>query len=571
MKLPAQKAARVRRTAPEVTEPETVVGKPYPIVGVGASAGWPRGLRESPAGAPADTGMAFVLVQHLDPAHESQLADLLSRATAMPVTEVQEGTPVEPEPRLRHPAQPVDGDQRRRPAPDPPRGARDPAPADRPFPAVARRGAGQPGHRRHPLGNGSDGTHGLLAIKAAGGITFAQDEKSAKYDGMPRSAVAAGCVDFVLPPERIARELARIATPSVLGHAARRRRRRSGARRTKPPQQIFEAAPPTPASASISRTTSQHHPAPHQRRMVLHKLGEPQGLRASFSATHRPRSQDAVQRHPDPRDQLLPRPESFEALQPEGLPRADQEPPARGADPRLGAGLLHRRGGLLDRHVPDGVPRPTAARPLPDPDLRHRHQRRRPSSKARAGVYPESISRMSRPSDCGVSSSRCDGGYRITKSIRDVCVFARQDLAERPALLEAGPDQLPQRADLPRPAAAEQVMAIFHYALKPGGFLMLGKSETVGGYAHMFATVDTQHKLYTQETGRTPAVFHTLTEPTPAQRAGQRRREASEHPPARCDVQNEADRIILPATRRRASSSTRTCRSCSSAARPAPT
>ena len=95
MKLPAQKAARVSKTTPEVTEPETVVGKPYPIVGVGASAGGFEAFRELLQALPADTGMAFVLVQHLDPGHESLLSKLFARFTSMHVSEVKEGMAVE--------------------------------------------------------------------------------------------------------------------------------------------------------------------------------------------------------------------------------------------------------------------------------------------------------------------------------------------------------------------------------------------------------------------------------------------------------------------------------------------
>ena len=159
---------------------------------------------------PLDTGMAFVLVQHLDRDHESQLAQILSRTTALPVREIRNGEPVQanhvyviprdrtltvaegvlkirPRERTRAPRRPIDSF----------------------FESLAQ-------DRRELAvgvvlsGTASDGTLGLAAIKAEGGITFAQDD-SAKQDSMPRSAVAAGCVDLVLAPADIARELARIA------------------------------------------------------------------------------------------------------------------------------------------------------------------------------------------------------------------------------------------------------------------------------------------------------------------------------------------------------------------------
>ncbi len=194
----------------ETDEPgELSPAKDFPIVGIGASAGGLEALTELLAHLPANTGMAFVLVQHLDPTHPSQLTDLLSRVTKMPVAEVRDGMVVEPDhvyiippnanlaaldgvlivtPRVREHHTPIDFFLQ----------------------SLSR--------SRHNMaigvvlsGAGSDGTLGLRAIKAEGGITFAQDKQSAVYGSMPHSAIASGNVDFVLPPEGIARELARIA------------------------------------------------------------------------------------------------------------------------------------------------------------------------------------------------------------------------------------------------------------------------------------------------------------------------------------------------------------------------
>jgi two-component system CheB/CheR fusion protein len=166
---------------------------------------------------PSDTGLALVLVQHLDPGHESLLAKLLSKATAMPVAEVEEGMTVEPNHVYVIP-------------PNKTMGIRngtlylmargEPAAKHLPIDYFLGSLAADRGNRAIGVilsGTASDGTIGLKAIKTEGGITFAQDIKSAKYDGMPRSAVAAGCVDFVLPPEAIASELARIGRHPYLG------------------------------------------------------------------------------------------------------------------------------------------------------------------------------------------------------------------------------------------------------------------------------------------------------------------------------------------------------------------
>jgi two-component system, chemotaxis family, CheB/CheR fusion protein len=159
---------------------------------------------------PLDTGMAFVLIQHLEAEHESMLSELLSKVTEMPVTEVRQGTRVEPNHayviRANADLSFADGMLRTssRKAP-----AGHHLPIDHFFRTLAEAN----GHRAIGVvlsGTASDGTLGLKAIKAAGGITFAQEPKSAKFDGMPKSALLAGCVDFVLTPERIARELSQL-------------------------------------------------------------------------------------------------------------------------------------------------------------------------------------------------------------------------------------------------------------------------------------------------------------------------------------------------------------------------
>src|SRR5262249_33997663 len=159
------------------------------------------------ASLPEDTGMTFVLVQHLAPKHESMLSELLSKATRMPVVEVKEGVRVAPNCVYVIPPNadmtimdgvlhlsPISPDRARR------------MPIDMFLRSLAE---DQQGRAIGVIlsGTASDGTLGIQAIKALGGVTFAQNDESAKYNAMPRSAVAAGNVDYVLPPELIAREL----------------------------------------------------------------------------------------------------------------------------------------------------------------------------------------------------------------------------------------------------------------------------------------------------------------------------------------------------------------------------
>ena len=193
---------------------ERAEGSSLPIiVGVGASAGGLEAFTELLSHLPDDTGMAFVLIQHLDPKHESHLTELLSKASKMPVSEVKGETRAEANhvyvipPRCNLGIS--DGVLHTPPRPDSGR--------NMPIDSFLRALAADRGSKALGVvlsGTASDGTLGLQAIKAAGGITFAQEMRTAKFDGMPRSAIAAGVVDFVLPPAGIARQLAAIARDS---------------------------------------------------------------------------------------------------------------------------------------------------------------------------------------------------------------------------------------------------------------------------------------------------------------------------------------------------------------------
>src|SRR5205085_1210127 len=184
----------------------------FPIVGVGASAGGLEAFTQLLKALGPGSGMAYVLVQHLDPSHESALTELLAKATEMPVRQVTDATPVEPNHVYVIPPNVdmiISQGILRLTARTETRGYH--MPIDRFLRSLAEdQGSNAIGVILS--GTASDGTLGLAATKAEGGITFAQDEKSAKYDGMPRSAVAAGCVDFVLSPKKIAQELGRIAS-----------------------------------------------------------------------------------------------------------------------------------------------------------------------------------------------------------------------------------------------------------------------------------------------------------------------------------------------------------------------
>jgi two-component system CheB/CheR fusion protein len=189
----------------------------FPIVGIGASAGGLEAFSHLLAALPVDTGMAYVLVQHLDPNHKSDLSSLLSKVAHMPVQEAAHNTVVNPNHIYVIPPNAcmtiVKGILQLTPREN----------TSRPFLSIDHflRSLAED-QKEYALGvvlsgTGTDGTHGLEEIKAAGGIAFVQNEASAKYTSMPLSAIQSGCVDFILPPKEIGKELTRIGRHPYIG------------------------------------------------------------------------------------------------------------------------------------------------------------------------------------------------------------------------------------------------------------------------------------------------------------------------------------------------------------------
>ena len=245
---------------------------PFPVVGIAASAGGLEAFTELISHLPTDTGMAFVLIQHLSPDHESLLSEILGRATAMPVQQATDRMTVEPNEIYVIPPNTqmtlVDGLLYLAPR-QKTNGKHLPGDAflgslalDRGTKAIAVVLSGTDG----------DGSQGLKAVKVAGGVTFAQSESTAKFNSMPHTAVATGNVDFVLPPEQIAESLTKLSRSPFLVATE--------------PIQVVKEVPPPPGDAlarifALLRTTTGvdfTHYKPNtlnrrmQRRMMLYQL-----------------------------------------------------------------------------------------------------------------------------------------------------------------------------------------------------------------------------------------------------------------------------------------------------------
>src|SRR5450432_1836158 len=207
---------------PNNQKPTILSANFFPVVGIGASAGGLDAFKKLLKAIPEDSGKAYVLVQHLDPKHESMLPDLLQKVTKIPVLEIADEIKVEPNHIYVIPSNKImvanDGVLQLTNRPEKNKSTRN-LPIDLFFTSLAEV------HQSHSIGvvlsgTASDGTAGLKAIKDNGGITFAQDEASAEYEGMPSSAAQAGVVDFILPPEAIPQKIMEIINQLSLSEEA---------------------------------------------------------------------------------------------------------------------------------------------------------------------------------------------------------------------------------------------------------------------------------------------------------------------------------------------------------------
>jgi len=509
--------------------------KLHPIVGVGASAGGFEAFRELLKALPSDTGLALVLVQHLDPGHESLLAKLLSKATTMPVAEVEEGMTVEPNHVYVIP-------------PNKTMGIRngtlhlmargEPTAKHLPIDYFLTSLAADRGNRAIGVilsGTASDGTMGLKAIKSEGGITFAQDIKSAKYDGMPRSAIAAACVDFVLPPEGIASELARIGRHPYLGIELPAQAEELVDDRDDELRKIFVVLQ---RAIGVDFTYYKYSTIKRRiaRRMLLHKL---ESLKQYLQFLHDDPAEPAALCE----DILIHvtgffrEPEAFQALAERIFPKILDTKPLgdsiRVWVPGCSTGEeAYSVAMVLLECLGDRV----SSTPI---QIFGTDISAVSIEKARAGVYSESSLGEVSQGRLRRFFVKVESGFQIAKSLREMCVFARQDLAQDPPFSRLDLISCRNVLIYMGPVLQKKVMGIFHYALKPTGFLMLGKSESIGGFADLFTVVDREHKICSKRPGEPSRVFDLSVA------AGYKRADGKPETQSRFDVQKEADRIVL--------------------------
>ena len=469
--------------------PEIAPG--FPIVGIGASAGGLETLETFFKAMPADTGIGFVLVVHLDPTHISLLPELLQKHTRMPVCQIEDGMAVEPNhlyvipPNkkltiLHGTLQLMELSQ--------PRGRN--LPIDSFFRSLAK------DQERHAIGiilsgTGTDGTLGVKAIKGAVGMVMVQDEESAKYDGMPRSAISTGLVDYVLPPGKMPEQLLKYTR-----HATKRVAPR-----------ITSAEGPIPQALQkvfvILRARTEHDFSLYRKNTICRRIERRMDVHQIDDISDYVRYLQESDREAGIlfKELLIGvtsffrDPEAFQTLQTKVLPVLLAGKPddyavrvwapgcSSGEEAYSVAILLHECMAQIGHHFHVQI----FGTDLDEDAI----------NVARAGLYPESIM-----ADVGPErikryfTKEEDGHYRVKKLIREMLVFAPQNVIKDPPFTKL--DLLCCRNLLIYLGTELQrkLLPIFHYSLKPHGILFLGSSETIGTATDLFAPSHKKWKIF---------------------------------------------------------------------------
>ncbi|MEQ9330719.1 chemotaxis protein CheB [Thalassobaculum sp.] len=463
----------------------------FPVVGIGASAGGLNSCRNFLEGLPAGIGMAFILVQHLDPTHESMMVDLLASHTSMTVRQAVDGMPIERDHLYVIPPGSylaVDGGALRLSKPLARHGAR------LPFDFLLHSLSTDSGARAVCIvlsGTGADGTVGLRSIKERSGLVIVQDPEEAGFDGMPRNAIATGSVDFVLPVAEIPRALLEFARRPAID-ASDDPARASGAQRF------------LPAIIDLLRTRSAHDFRLYKEGTLLRRIERRMGL-ASINTDDTQRYLDILGRDGKELDLLAKDllinvtsffrdPKVFETLAKRVVPDLVRgQPPdqplriwvvgcSTGEETYSLAMLFSEQIAAAKRNVKLQIFASDV-----DPDA---------VAEAREGLYPEAVEADVSPERLARFFTKEDHGYRISSDLRSSVVFAVQDVLADPPFSRLDLISCRNLLIYLRPEAQAKAIALFHFALRDRGLLLLGSSETVGSAEGRFEVVSKQARLY---------------------------------------------------------------------------
>jgi two-component system CheB/CheR fusion protein len=513
---------------------------PCPIVGIGASAGGLEAFQALFAGMPADSGMAFVLVQHLDPRHETMMPELLARHTPMPVLLVPDETRVEenhvyvipPNATLT-----IDDCTLRVTRPERSRGRR--TPVDSFFRSLAE-DQGDDAVAVVLSGTGTDGALGIKAVKEHGGLTLVQEPTSARYDSMPRAAILTGMADDVLPVQEMPARLMR-----HLGYLAELRGGGAHGLREELEDQLVKIC-------ALLRRKTGHDFSRYKRSTLVRRIRRRMAeLRGDSVAGYVER----LRQDPKEVDQLFRDllisvtdffrdPEAFELLARKVIPRLFEK---KGIDGQVRVWVPGCATGeeayslaiLLREHALRLDEPPQVQLFATDIDAHA-------LDTARQGWYPERIAEQISEERLARFFVRHGNMLQVAKEIRETCLFSTHNLITDPPfsrldLMSCRNLLIYLETDLQK-----KLVPLCHYALRSGGYLFLGPSESVTSWPELFRTVDRRHRIFqSKDVILRPPMSFPLAERT---RHPHARLVSEEAPAAQSGVRNVArafERILL--------------------------
>ncbi len=471
----------------------------FPVVAVGASAGGLEALTAILAALPSDIAMAFVLIQHLDPKRHSMMPELLSKATRIPVLEARDAMKVEPNHVYVMPSN-VDMSL-----------------TDGHF-ALVPRGGGRELHLPIDIfmrslaavhqsgaigvilsGTASDGTVGIEAIHAAGGVTFAQDPETAKFNGMPRSAINSGCIDFVLSPIKIADKLAWISR-----HPTARHEPVAQHKGLKNDDGVFASILDL-VSNSQGPDFHEYKPSTIRRRTQQRMAALGIASIAAYRTYLEEHSEEVAKLSNHvliPVTEFFRNPEVFEDLENVVYPAIVGTRGKEGVRIWVVACSSGEEAYsiaiTLQEFLGANASRAQSSTRIQifGTDINEKG-----IAKARAGIYPESAFKNVSEDRIARFFTAVPGGYRINKAIRDLCVFARQDVTRDPPFSNIDLVSCRNFLIYIQPELQERILSTLHYALKPSGFLLLGNAESASSYSQMFTpvAVTKKGKIYSKK------------------------------------------------------------------------
>lgn len=464
-----------------------------PVVGIGASAGGLEAIAALLSDMTPDSGMALLVVQHLAPNHSSMLSALLADKTAMPVIEATDNELIERDHVYVIPPNTImtvaQGRLVLRPRDD---STSPPMPIDELFCSLAEQ-LGPAAIGVLLSGSGSDGARGIRAIKREGGTTFAQDHSSAKFGSMPHAAIETGCVDHVLAPSKMAEELAGLVP---LGHLAPR-----------PPQLSFDQVasdePNLERVFEILNRSCDLDLSHYKRGTLTRRLARRIALLnlsslADYVSLLESNPDEVHALHQD----LLIRvtrffrdPDVFAMLADVIFPRLAEDHlpnthlriwvPGCASGEEVYSIAICLLECLGDRGA--NTPIQLFGTDVSEAAL----------AQARSGRYPATIATEVSEDRLERFFVKVDGKYQIAKPVRELCVFARHDVGSDPPFSQLHMISCRNLLIYFDPVLQKRVLSLFHYALKPRGVLILGRSETIGSSLDMFhPTYDKKVRMY---------------------------------------------------------------------------